>query len=365
MKFYFYTYYGRTNDRDSSKLLSATAKPNSRQRTDQDGPTTPDANAHRPNILYIINPLITAMEPVAGETTADDGTRLRVWELPPPGADEAVLFLHGAITCSRALFAPPVPDDTSYSWLHATTEGGRAAFAVDVRGYGDSERPPELDEPPEANEPPVRARDAAIDVRAAYEHVADRYETVHLVGVSWGTMTGGTFLAEGNPDVASATLCAPVFRPPYEFEPAMADFGVDPDLDAYIVQTREEVLDRQADDESTLLFEAVWKTMVESGQGVEGRDAYLAQAGALADVRAGCAGESVYDPSDIAVPTLVIRGSADAVSQREDALGLYDELGVPDDRAEYAEIGGGDHYVMHGHRRGALFDAVAAFQDRA
>ena len=309
------------------------------------------------------------MEPDAREIAARDGTRLRVWALEPPDADEAVLFLHGAITCLRALFAPPVPDDTSYSWLHATAESGRAgdgraAFAVDVRGYGDSERPPELDEPPEANDPPVRAGDGAVDVRAAYEYVADRYETVHLVGVSWGTMTGGTFLAEGNPEVASATLCAPVFRPPYEFEPAMAGFGVDPDLDAYYERTREEVLARQAEGEPTPVFEAVWETMVESGQGVAGEDAYLAQSGALADVRDACAGETIYVPGEIGVSTLVIRGSDDVVSQREDALALYDELDAPGDCAEYAEIAGGDHYVMHGPRRGALFDAVAAFQNR-
>ena len=304
------------------------------------------------------------MEPAARTITAEDGTRLRVWELEPPDADEAVLFVHGAITCSRALFAPPVPDDTSYSWLHAAMESGQAAFAVDVRGYGDSERPPELDEPPEANDPPVRADDAAEDVQAAYEFVADRYETVHLVGVSWGTMTGGTFLSEAEPDVASATLCAPVFRPPYEFAPAMADFGVDPDLDAYVVQTREEVVERQADGDPTPVFEAIWETMVESGQGIEGQNAYLAQSGALADVRDACAGERIYDPGEIDVPTLVIRGSADVVSQREDALALYDGLSVASDRVEYAEIGGGDHYVMHGSRRGALFDAVAAFQDR-
>ena len=305
------------------------------------------------------------MEPEARETTARDGTRLRVWELAPSDPDEAVLFVHGAITCSRALFAPPVSDDTSYSWLHAAVGKGRAAFAVDIRGYGDSERPPELDDPPEANDPPVRAEDAAADVRAAFDFVAARYETVHLVGVSWGTMTGGTFLAEADSNVASATLCAPVFRPPYEFEPAMSAFGVDPDLDAYIEQTYEEVLERQASGETTPVFEAIWETMVESGQGVEGRNAYIAQAGALADVRDACADESIYDPGDISVPTLVIRGTDDAISQREDALALYDELGSAHDCTEYAEIAGSGHYVMHGARRQALFDAVASFQDRA
>lgn len=304
------------------------------------------------------------MEPVVRETRARDGTRLRVWELAPPDVDEAVLFLHGAITCSRALFARPSRTilATRGSTPRRRGAGPHLRWTSGATVTVNARR--SWTNPRRRTARPCARTTTAIDVRAAHEYVADRYEMVHLVDVSWGTMTGGTFLAAGNHDVASATLCAPVHQPPYEFEPAMADFGIDPDLDAYYERTREEVLARQADGEPTPVFEAVWETMVASGQGVEGRDAYVAQSGALADVRAACAGESVYDPGEIAVPTLVIRGSTDAVSRREDALRLYDELGAADDRREYAEIGGADHYVMHGHRRRALFDAVASFQDR-
>lgn len=305
------------------------------------------------------------MEPVAHDLTADDGTRLRAWERTSSGATEAVLFLHGAITSSRALFAPPVPDDASFSWLHAAAEAGRAAFTVDIRGYGESERPPEMNEPPEANDPPVRSTDALHDVQAAFEFVADRYDAVHLVGVSWGTMNAGTFLTETRVEIASLTQCAPVYSPPYDFEPAMSAFGVDPDLGAWYSQERDVVLARQGGGEPSPLFEAVWRTQVESNQGVEGSDAYVAQTGALADVQQACAGDPVYDATAISAPTLVVRGSEDVISRREDALTLYDDLGSDADRKEYAEVGGADHYAMHGHRRRALYDAVAAFQDRA
>lgn len=312
------------------------------------------------------------MDPTPTTVTSADGTTLRLWEQEPgehadgataqSDASEAVLYVHGSITSSRALFAPPVSRegqrDDSYSWLAATARHGRAAFALDVRGYGDSDRPPEMDEPPEANDPPVRAPLAAEDVQAGYDAVADRYDRVHLVGVSWGTMTGGYFAVHGDHDLASLTQCAPVYRPPWSFAEITTALNVDPDLDAYYRQEYDAVSERQGGDDA--LFEAIWTTQVESNQGID-PDTYVAQAGALADTKAAIEGEQIYDASAVEAPTLVVRGDADAISVREDAVGLFDEL---DCTKEYAEIGGGDHYVMHGRSRRALYDAVNAYHDR-
>ncbi|WP_255151928.1 alpha/beta hydrolase [Halorarius halobius] len=303
------------------------------------------------------------MDPIPTTVDSADGTTLRLWKQTPDDASEAVLYVHGSITSSRALFAPPVERDgerdDSYSWLAATARAGRAAYALDVRGYGDSDRPPELNAPPEANDPPVRAPLAAEDIQAAYDELAPRYDAVHLVGVSWGTMTGGYFAVHGDHDLASLTLCAPVYRPPWSFAEITAALNVDPDLDAYYHQRYDAVSDRQGGDDA--LFEAIWTTQVESNQG-EDPETYIAQAGALADTKAAVEGERVYDATAVETPTLVVRGDEDAISVREDALSLFDEL---DCRAEYAEVGGGDHYVMHGESRQALYGAVSAFQDRA
>ncbi|MFC7078761.1 prolyl oligopeptidase family serine peptidase [Halorussus caseinilyticus] len=77
-----------------------------------------------------------------------------------------------------------------------------------------------------------------------------------------------------------------------------------------------------------------------------------------------CAGSPPYDPAAIDAPTLVVRGTDDDTARRSDALTLYDELGAADDRKEYAELAGADHYAMHGDRRRALYDLVTAFHDR-
>lgn len=298
-----------------------------------------------------------------GRVVSEDGTGLRLWEQVPDPATEAVVFIHGSITCARALFAPPVPNcdggvDHSYSWLHATAEGGRAAFALDVRGYGDSDRPPALDEPPEANNPPVRAPTAATDVAAAVAAVRKRFDVVHLVGVSWGTMVCGYYCATHDHDVASLAQVAPVYDPPWSFAEITEALNVDGDLDAYYYQRYDAVKERQGEDKA--LFEAIWTTQTESNQGVDD-DTYLAQAGALADTKAAVEGERPFDASTLDVPTLVVRGTEDAISTRSDALSLYDDL---DCEREYAELSGADHYAMHGDRRGTLYAFVNAYLDR-
>jgi pimeloyl-ACP methyl ester carboxylesterase len=309
------------------------------------------------------------MQPTPTTVTAADGTDLRLWEQPATGGDggAAVLHVHGSITNSRALFAPPVEGDDSYSWLAATAREGRTALALDVRGYGDSDRPPELDDPPEANEPPVRAPTAARDIAAAVDAARARFETVHLLGVSWGTMICGYYLAH-HADAApvdSLTQVAPVHRPPWTFEEVTTALGVDAGLDAYYHQHYEGVRERQGVTESgeDPLFEAVWRAQVESNQGVDD-ETYIAQSGSLADTAMACEGETVYDAAAVGVPALVLRGTDDAISVREDALGLYDDLGTTADRKEYTELAGADHYAMHGPRRQALYAAVSAYHDR-
>jgi len=167
-------------------------------------------------------------------------------------------------------------------------------------------------------------------------------------------------------EVASYVQCAPVYDPPYEFAEGISALGLDSDLDAHFTDRKRDVRDRKAAHENPALFEAVWRAMVEFGQGevADREDAYVAQTGALADVKACCAGDPPYDAVEISIPTLVVRGSEDEVSRRSDALTLYDELGASADRKEYAELAGADHYAMHGDRRRTLYDLVRAFHDR-
>jgi pimeloyl-ACP methyl ester carboxylesterase len=288
---------------------------------------------------------------------ASDRTRIRQWERRPSGAAAAVLFVHGATYGGRSAFDVP-----GYSWLEQVADAGRAAYAVDVRGYGGSERPAALDEPAEDNEPVVRASTAAVDAATALEHVAEAHETVHLVGYSWGTMTSGLLLTEHGVDVASLVHYAPVYRPPASrrerFSPG------DPPT-AYRSVTKAEARERWADQRPDGAvpddaFAAFWEALVDGGQRV-GPAEVLAPNGTLVDLEAAI-DEPLYEAGAIDVPTLIVRGSLDTASTRDDALGLYDALGVED--RTYTELAGGSHFLQLESRREALFDAVRDFHDR-
>ncbi|WP_019992095.1 alpha/beta hydrolase, partial [Natronorubrum tibetense] len=177
------------------------------------------------------------MDPLGSDITAPDGTRLRRWEVSSGDESEAVLFVHGATYPSRAVFAPPM-DSESYSWLHATACRGRAAFAVDLRGYGESERPSPTDDESNAL---ARATAVVGDVATVLESIRGRFDRVHLVGYSWGSIVCGSYLTTVDDDVASLTQVAPVYRPPA----AVGERFVEREpLDTYRRITREDVRDR-------------------------------------------------------------------------------------------------------------------------
>ena len=313
-----------------------------------------------------------------------DGVEISLRERSAPDPRAAVVFVHGATYAGHAVFDPRgVPE---HSWLAWAAESGLAAFAVDVRGYGDSDRPRSMGSESEGGHetetetedasPPARAPEAAADVAAAIEAVRERHSVpVHLVGTSWGTMIAGRLLTSpDSPEVASVALHAPVFEP----DPSLLDRMVrDPPPTRTV--TRAEVLsrwDRQvpADPPASIrdgsadsdpVFEAFWTSLAASGQGVDGENAIVAPNGTLADLAAASAGEPPYDPEAIDVPTLVVRGSLDPTSTREDALRVYDRLSVPDGEASYAEIDGGTHFLHLEGRREALYETVDAFQSGA
>lgn len=306
------------------------------------------------------------------EIITEDDFSISLRERSPDDPTAAVVFVHGATYAGRSIFDPV--DASEFSWLAWAADAGRAAFAVDVRGYGDSQRPPGMDGSTRIDEPPARATEATRDVRAAIRTVHDRFSCpVHLVGTSWGSMIAGALLAGSNPPpLASVTLHAPVFEPASDLVDGLASSASEPFRTVTRIEARSRWNEqvpytppariRGGTEASDPAFEAFWKSLVSSGQGVDGEDAIVAPNGTLLDLTEASRGNHVYDPAEIAVPTLVIRGSLDPTATREDALRIYDALDVPDDESSYVEIEGGTHFVHLERRRTALYETVDAFQ---
>jgi hypothetical protein len=76
------------------------------------------------------------------------------------------------------------------SWTDYIAQRGWDVYLVDVRGYGRSTRPPEMDQPAASN-PPIATTDVAVrDVGSAIDFILQRrgVSKLSLVGYSWGTV---------------------------------------------------------------------------------------------------------------------------------------------------------------------------------
>ena len=147
--------------------------------------------------------LVVAKAPAADGTPAtedfkvpasDAGIHLHLHNKHPAMAGpnlrrHVVLFVHGATFPASSTFdvALPGPDSTQVSWMDELAGQGFDVYALDIRGYGGSTRPPAMSQPPEANAPFARASDAVRDIGAAVDFILARRKSrrITLIGWSW------------------------------------------------------------------------------------------------------------------------------------------------------------------------------------
>jgi pimeloyl-ACP methyl ester carboxylesterase len=130
-------------------------------------------------ILSLSGFLITAPQTSAGELkletesylipSADPGIALYIRNKHPAGvtrfsADRILLYVHGATYPAETSFDLPLG---GRSMMDYVAQHGYDVYLVDVRGYGGSTKPPEMDAPPAENKPIVDTPMAARDVATA------------------------------------------------------------------------------------------------------------------------------------------------------------------------------------------------------
>src|SRR6476659_3184453 len=105
--------------------------------------------------------------------SGDPGISVYVRNKHPEGmnrarTDRIVLYVHGATYPAETAFDLQL---AGLSWMDYIAQRGYDVYLVDLRGYGRSTRPPEMDQPPAANAPLTRTATAAKDVGAAVDFI--------------------------------------------------------------------------------------------------------------------------------------------------------------------------------------------------
>ncbi|MEJ1977971.1 MAG: alpha/beta fold hydrolase [Acetobacteraceae bacterium] len=282
--------------------------------------------------------------------------------------ERTLLFVHGATYPAETAFDLRLG---GVSWMDYVAMRGYDVFLVDVRGYGRSTRPPEMDQPAEANPPVATTETAVADVAAAVRFVLSRrgIGKLNLLGWSWGTTLMGAFTARNNHLVNKLVLNTPQWL---RTTPSASDQGGP--LGAYRVISVESAKERWLrgvpEDKKDGLIPAGWfdawadaTFATDPWDGNQAPRQLRAPNGTVQDSRAfWAAGRPFYNPGDITVPVLITHAEWDQDLPLEMARTYFGLLtGAPYRR--WVEIGEGTHTLLMEKNRMQLFRAVQAFLD--
>lgn len=256
----------------------------------------------------------------------------------------AVLLIHGARVAGVASFDLPVAGG---SLAEDLARAGLRVFVGDLRGYGRSGFPAEMDQPAELHPPLVRVRDAARDIESLVDRIREEYGLEHVSLLGWAT--GGMwcgYLATVAPEkidrliLHNTIYCSPG-HPTLGAGSSLEDpehaGRFTPDIGAYRYNDGAGLLrgwDASAPDgdpdawcDPAIKRAYVTEALAEDPTSGE-RDpaSFRAPSGALEDSFYQCLGRQLWDASLIESPTLVIRSERDFWSQPVDCERLMSHL---------------------------------------
>jgi pimeloyl-ACP methyl ester carboxylesterase len=303
----------------------------------------------------------------------DPGIELYVRNKHPQGlthfpAEKILLYVHGATYPSETTFDLRL---NGLSWMEYIAQHGYDVYLVDLRGYGRSTRPTEMDQPAADNPPIVRTETAIKDVSSAVEFILKRRRVskINLLGWSWGTTIMGWYTTQNNDKVNRLVLYAPAW---ISTTPSLLNAG--DKLGAYRIVSREAAKSRWltgvAEDKRADLIPAGWfeawadATFATDPAGATQTPQVLrAPNGVVQDSREFWSlGKPLYDPAGIRVPTFLAHAEWDADLPNYMLYEYFAKLtNAPYKR--YVQIGEGTHSVIMEKNRMQLFQAVQQFLD--
>jgi pimeloyl-ACP methyl ester carboxylesterase len=302
---------------------------------------------------------------------ADPGVQLYVRNKRPRGLaafrpDNVVLFVHGATYPAETAFDLQLE---GLSWMDYIAARGYDVWLVDIRGYGKSSRPAEMDQPAAANKPIVNTQTAANDYGAAASYIRGKrgIGKLTVLGWSWGTAITALYTTQNNDKVNRLVLYAPIWLRQTK---SLTDTGGA--LGAYRTVTMEAARKRKdtgipagKKPMPDAWFDA-WAaaTFASDPVGAKASPPYVrAPNGVVQDGRDFWgAGKPYLNPADILVPTMLVLGEWDADTPTYMAQTLFPLL-VNAEPKRLVIIGEGTHSIINERNRMQLFREVQLFLD--
>jgi pimeloyl-ACP methyl ester carboxylesterase len=285
--------------------------------------------------------------------------------------ERTVLYVHGATYPASTAFDLKLD---GLSWMDYIAARGYDVYLVDLRGYGKSTRPKEMQEDAKNNPPIVRGETAIKDIGSVVDFIRQRrgIPRVNLIGWSWGTALMAAYTAQNGSKVERLVLYAPSW---IRQTASLVQAGPGP-LGAYRKVSRDQALARWMtgvpEDKKASLIPAGWfdawadATFATDPEGAKQTPPVLrAPNGVVQDgAEFHGAGKPYYDPAKITVPTLLVLGEWDRDTPPYMAQTLFPLLvNAPNKR--FVMLAEGTHTIMMEKNRMELFRAVQAFLDEA
>jgi pimeloyl-ACP methyl ester carboxylesterase len=307
--------------------------------------------------------------------SGDPGIQLYVRNKRPGGmtvfrADRTVLYVHGTTQASETTFDLALGGT---SWMDDLAEHGWDVWLMDVRGFGGSTKPPEMDRPAADSPPIASAPVAARDVRAAVEHILGKrgVPRISLIGWSRGSALVAWYASENPDKVHRVVLYAPGWiRTP------TPSAGPPAPIPAYqtwtIHQARVRLQTGAPPGKPEALMPEAWfdawtaAALATDPVGAARTPPVVrTPAGSLQDARDYWnAGKPLYDPSQITAPTLIVTAEWDGLNPPALGQALFDKLTNASVK-RLVEIGQASHLLMLEKNRRQLFREVQLFLDES
>ena len=301
----------------------------------------------------------------------DPGIQLYVRNKRPEGmvhftGEKTLLYVHGTTQASSSTFDLSLD---GFSWMDYIARHGYDVYLLDLRGYGHSTRPPEMEKPAAENPPIVRTDVAVRDLGAAVDHILVRrgITKLNLMGWSWGTAIIGQYAMQNSSKVNRLVLYAP---PWVRTAPASTSPGP---LGAYQTWTMEQARSRlqtgapEAKKKDLMppgWFEA-WSAAVLATDPVGAKQrppVVRTPNGTVQDTQEfWFSGKPLWEPSEIRAPTLIAVGEWDGLNEVSGQAVFARLTNSVNKRLVY--MGQGTHLLFLEKNRMNLFREVQLFLD--